>query len=46
MILKNKNKRDYMNVPEGFLGEESRMLFNNFNDIKAGSGVGLRKEPP
>ena len=34
-----------MNVPEGFLGEESRMLFNNFENIKAGGVVGLRIKP-
>lgn len=45
MILKNKKKNGFMNIPEGFLSEESRMLFNNFDNIKAGGTVGLRKEP-
>ena len=32
-----------MKVPEGFLSEESRMMFNNFDTITKGSEVGLRK---
>jgi hypothetical protein len=35
---------EFMKIPEGFLSEESRMMFNNFEVIKAGSQVGLRRD--
>jgi len=34
-----------MKVPEGFLSEESRMMFNYYDEIKTGGEIGLRKAP-